>query len=255
MKKILFTLIALAIANMALFIGIGTIFLFPIALQDSPIDPLIPDIMLGIFIVVLSISVLFFSLAIIRGILGKQSIAGYFLFILGGIILGGVLIFMRGAIPTYFENQKRMEQTRSLEDFYNNLPNLVTVGQPVYIARRETENVPRGSTEYRFEIQIPVTFNTTIKRDQILNAFNMVWWAVMIGYLSHLIMDSLTTEGVPWFFPIPVRLGFPPIKIMRIKTGGLLEKILVFPGLLLINSYLIYINYYLYLNFFRHLIK
>lgn len=58
-----------------------------------------------------------------------------------------------------------------------------------------------------------------------------VWWAFMIGMLSHLVMDTITKEGVPWFLPIPVKIGIPPIKKLRITTGKLAETFLIFPGL------------------------
>lgn len=77
----------------------------------------------------------------------------------------------------------------------------------------------------------------------ILVDMDIIWWAAMIGYFSHLITDSLTTEGVPWLFPIPFRFGFPPLKFTRIKTGGVLEKAVVFPALLLFNAYIVYLNY------------
>lgn len=89
----------------------------------------------------------------------------------------------------------------------------------------------------------------------LLVDMNIVFWATMIGYLSHLITDSFTTAGVPWLFPIPIRFGFPPIKALRIKTGGLVEKILVFPGLLILNGYLIYSNYHLYQEFLKNYLK
>lgn len=60
------------------------------------------------------------------------------------------------------------------------------------------------------------------------------------GYLSHLILDSLTTEGVPWFFPIQVYLGFPPWSGLRIRTGGLGEQFLAMPALLAFISWLGY---------------
>ncbi len=44
----------------------------------------------------------------------------------------------------------------------------------------------------------------------------IVWWAFMIGLLSHLIMDSITKEGVPWLLPLPMKFGLPPIKALRI---------------------------------------
>ena len=57
--------------------------------------------------------------------------------------------------------------------------------------------------------------------------------ATMIGYLSHLIADSFTKEGLPLLFPIDVDFGIPPIESLRIKTGSWIEKALVFPGVLI----------------------
>jgi inner membrane protein len=79
----------------------------------------------------------------------------------------------------------------------------------------------------------------------------IVWASFVIGYVSHLIMDALTIEGIPLFFPIPIYVGFPPLKILRIKTGGKIEKGLVFPGLLLINIYLFYNFYPTYLDLLK----
>lgn len=72
---------------------------------------------------------------------------------------------------------------------------------------------------------------------------DLVWWAYMIGMLSHLIMDSFTKEGVPWFLPIPLKLGFPPLRRLRITTGKFAEAFVVFPGLLLFNA-LFYAHHY-----------
>jgi inner membrane protein len=71
----------------------------------------------------------------------------------------------------------------------------------------------------------------------------VIWWAFMIGFASHLVMDTFTTEGVPWLLPIPFKFGFPPLKAFRIKTGGLIERFGVFPGLLLVMVYIIYLHY------------
>lgn len=89
----------------------------------------------------------------------------------------------------------------------------------------------------------------------ILVDMHIVWWAFMLGFVSHLIVDSFTREGVPWLFPIPIKFGFPPFKALRVKTGGFLEKGIVFPSLLLINIYLVYTNYGIYLTFLRNYIK
>lgn len=63
----------------------------------------------------------------------------------------------------------------------------------------------------------------------------LVWWAFMIGMVSHLIMDSFTKEGIPLLLPLPMSFGFPPIKRLRMVTGKKLEKLVVFPGLILLS--------------------
>jgi len=49
--------------------------------------------------------------------------------------------------------------------------------------------------------------------------WHLVWWAFMIGMISHLVMDTFTKEGVPWLLPLPIKFGLPPIKSLRITTG------------------------------------
>ena len=55
---------------------------------------------------------------------------------------------------------------------------------------------------------------------------HIVWWAFMIGVVSHLFMDLFTKEGIPLLLPIPVKFGIPPLKALRITTGKLAEKAL-----------------------------
>jgi inner membrane protein len=71
---------------------------------------------------------------------------------------------------------------------------------------------------------------------------DFVWWAFMIGMLSHLVMDTLTKEGVPWLLPLPIKFGFPPVKAMRITTGKISEGI-VFILILLFDIVYFGINY------------
>lgn len=66
----------------------------------------------------------------------------------------------------------------------------------------------------------------------------IVWWAFMIGVVSHLIMDSFTKEGVPWLLPVPVKFGFPPLKSFRITTGKAVETWLLFPGMIALDVWL-----------------
>jgi membrane-bound metal-dependent hydrolase YbcI (DUF457 family) len=81
----------------------------------------------------------------------------------------------------------------------------------------------------------------------------VVHHAFVLGFASHLFADSLTHEGIPILFPLTWKVGIPPIKFLRIKTGGWREKLVVFPGLVLFNIYLIYSNYQVFIGFFTHL--
>jgi inner membrane protein len=51
--------------------------------------------------------------------------------------------------------------------------------------------------------------------------------ALLVGYLLHLIADSLTIGGVPWLWPSKVRFGFPPNRHWRFKTGSKVEPVVV----------------------------
>ena len=79
----------------------------------------------------------------------------------------------------------------------------------------------------------------------IMSAVNidLVWWAFMIGMISHLVMDTFTKEGVPWLLPLPVKFGIPPLKSLRITTGKFIENFIIFPGLIIFNFWLYFINY------------
>ncbi len=72
---------------------------------------------------------------------------------------------------------------------------------------------------------------------------NFVWLAFMIGMVSHLLMDSLTKEGVPWLLPLPFKFGFPPVRAWRITTGKWVETLVVLPALILLTTWLCAQNY------------
>jgi inner membrane protein len=76
----------------------------------------------------------------------------------------------------------------------------------------------------------------------------LVWWAFMIGMISHLVMDTLTKEGVPWLLPIPIKIGVPPVKKFRVRTGHWAETLVVFPLLLILNVVMYLENYNKVLN-------
>lgn len=80
-----------------------------------------------------------------------------------------------------------------------------------------------------------------------------VWWAFIIGMVSHLLMDSLTKEGIPLLLPIPWHFGLPPLKALRITTGKKLEQLVVFPGLLAICGWLFVTNREDFLQLFHRI--
>jgi inner membrane protein len=80
---------------------------------------------------------------------------------------------------------------------------------------------------------------------------DLVWWAFMIGMVSHLVMDSFTKEGVPWLLPLPIKFGFPPIRAWRVTTGTLGEGI-IFCLILLFGVWLCTSNYQAILDLVHH---
>ena len=60
---------------------------------------------------------------------------------------------------------------------------------------------------------------------------NEAVWGFGLGYFSHLFLDALNPKGIPLFYPIKTH-----IRIMGIRTGGFLEKI-VRLGLLVVIAW------------------
>lgn len=79
---------------------------------------------------------------------------------------------------------------------------------------------------------------------------NLVLISVMIGYISHLLSDSFTEDGIPILFPIPLTFGIPPIRKVRIKTGRWFENFVIFPSVWAYLIYLIYQNQSLFSQLF-----
>lgn len=84
---------------------------------------------------------------------------------------------------------------------------------------------------------------------------DIVWWAFMIGFASHLIMDTFTKEGVPWLLPFPISFGFPPVRALRVTTGEFFEKYILFPLLLVVTGYIYYTYYDKILELLKHYLK
>ena len=79
-----------------------------------------------------------------------------------------------------------------------------------------------------------------------------VWWAFMIGMVSHLVMDSFTKEGVPWLLPIPIKFGFPPIRKFRITTGKAIESFIVEPTLIVLLIAICTVYYHVLVELFHN---
>ena len=61
----------------------------------------------------------------------------------------------------------------------------------------------------------------------------IIWIAFMIGYISHPIADTLTDNGVPWFWPLKVHIKIPPgPEELRVTTNSFVERIIVRGGVI-----------------------
>ncbi len=68
----------------------------------------------------------------------------------------------------------------------------------------------------------------------------VVFLSIMIGFVSHLIGDAITKEGIPLFFPFKFKIAFPPLEFLRITTGSWVEHLVIFPAIV---GYLIWFTF------------
>lgn len=66
---------------------------------------------------------------------------------------------------------------------------------------------------------------------------NVIFASIMIGFVSHLIADSMTKEGIPLLFPFKFKFGIPPASSLRVTTGSWIENFIVLPG---VGAYVIW---------------
>ncbi|MDO8658592.1 MAG: metal-dependent hydrolase [Candidatus Levybacteria bacterium] len=143
---------------------------------------------------------------------------------------------------------------KATSNFWDHIPAGFIFGRlfsPVFGRHRFISHSVVGIVIFGFGLQYLLGLVSKV----LIADMSIIWWAFMIGFVSHLIADSFTKDGVPWLFPIPIHLGFPPFKFLRIKTGGLLEKSVVFPGLVILNVYFYYAYSSQFLDFLKHYIK
>lgn len=82
-------------------------------------------------------------------------------------------------------------------------------------------------------------------------SIQIVIYSIMIGFISHMVADSITEEGVPLLFPISFKFGFPPIKSWRIVTGKWFENLVIFPSLAAYLFIFIFYHYTEIINIFK----
>ena len=73
------------------------------------------------------------------------------------------------------------------------------------------------------QIILPIIFNP------IYIDYHLVLIAIMIGYISHLLADLFTKEGLPLLFPYKHKFGIPPVKTLRITTSSIVENFIILP--------------------------
>lgn len=72
---------------------------------------------------------------------------------------------------------------------------------------------------------MPKIFNATFVEPIV------VAYALIIGYISHLLLDLITTGGIPLLWPMKWKFGFPPVKFLRVKTDHWVENWIIFPAI------------------------
>jgi inner membrane protein len=83
-------------------------------------------------------------------------------------------------------------------------------------------------------------------------AMHTVWLAFMIGYISHLVADTLTDRGVPWLWPIPLSIKIPPgPEELRVTTGSMVETVLLRGSLMIAAIFLLYSHWNMLVAFFN----
>jgi inner membrane protein len=159
-----------------------------------------------------------------------------------------------GALGACFMGGLAPDLDKSTSDFWDKIPAGSILGKlisPLIGTHRHISHSLIGLIIFG----VGIKYLLNVASGVVLINMDIVWFSFMIGIVSHLIMDTLTTEGVPWLFPLPFHIGFPPFREYRVKTGGVVEKFVIFPLLLITNGYLFYNFYTIYLKLLKTLIK
>jgi membrane-bound metal-dependent hydrolase YbcI (DUF457 family) len=104
------------------------------------------------------------------------------------------------------------------------------MGLAVRALWRRPHNRPNGRLDYRdvaglIHAAVAAYVAYRLARSGMMDP-EVVPWALAVGYVVHLIGDSMTETGVNWLWPYPRRF-----RIASIDTGKNVEKWVVVPGL------------------------
>lgn len=82
---------------------------------------------------------------------------------------------------------------------------------------------------------------STFLQPAYVSAAVIIWYAFLVGYISHPIADTVTDRGVPWLWPLPWNIRIPPgPEEVRVTTDSLVERVLVRGGALIVAASLLY---------------
>jgi len=73
----------------------------------------------------------------------------------------------------------------------------------------------------------------------LISTSHLVFYGVLFGSIMHIAADSLTVGGVPLFWPIHKRFGFPPDPDWRFTTGTWREYVIVW-GFMIVVAFAIW---------------
>lgn len=87
---------------------------------------------------------------------------------------------------------------------------------------------------------------------ELASNMQFIWSAFMVGYISHIVADTMTDRGVPLLWPLPWHFQVPPgPNSIRITTGSIVEQVILRGALLLALIILIKANLQILINFWR----
>ena len=107
---------------------------------------------------------------------------------------------------------RQIQKHAGHREFFHSLLGTALVGALVWGAQQ-------GVAYALFRLGWPATAESLVA--------NIALAGLLVGYLLHLVADSLTLGGVPWLWPSHTRFGFPPVRAWRFRSGSTVEPIVV----------------------------